>query len=1109
MTRQATKEHATRTTPKSAARAHTHVARAPVAPVQGPSPRVLIQRACKCASPGPLGATCERCGGSNLVVQRAARAPAPAPAPLSPAPLAHLSSALGSGGRPLGGGVRSFMERGFGHDFGAVRVHTGPAAERSTEAMGARAYTLGNDIVFNRGEYRPDTKSGRRLLAHELAHTVQQGGLQQKSDAPLSGPTEARLEAEADRAADAVIRGDRPNALSRVAGSAPLRATKKEPEDPGENRAWKKAPPSLSSIASEVSEVLSEGSDRAMAVRLKKPFALPPEKGKPGLALWKAKADAGALETIWDRKRVALYQARDSSNLRPFWLEKVGWSKDDAPKAWHELRKKVDPKTPAKVPSEFSPEVSAGTCHMDHVVELQMQGTNVASNIAVLDGGHNTSSGSQIRAYIEATANEVIANLPPGDKFLDVIVLRWDKVEQASAVAPGPCAQIEALAVKQTGGDPGGEVPDGKERYELKSGGATGWVDVDKAKSGAAKDADISTSNVSQLVPGLALKTLHRPKSKHHVNAGFDERGKTRVPITLDKTAPIALDVLDGGELKLREKDNKNLKFHFPYLSTGTIKKLEITPEGISGVGELIPSVPLLKNLVLQVHFGPDRLEITGGLDPKKLKLPIPGFEITKAEISMLLYPELKPSGTIGFQIASRGKKAIEGALTLGADAQGFFAKGEIRAFLPGVDEARGELVYRKSGWTGNIHVEGSKFKLPVVTVKQGALDVRLADGGVEADGRLLIGLPRDQEAELKLSYARGQWLFRGTGLFRVPPLKDFTAWVTYDGKNVAAGGKTSLAYRGFVAAVEIDYLNGKVRGKGTIDFEKGRVKGRAEVEIDDALRLSGKGSVTVKINEDLVATAGIELRKDGGVRLTGVLSVVKPIVLFKGFSDKANLFSLKKSFPVPALSIGPLGVQAVLGGSLDLEYAIGPAALVGTTLALAFDPFDDKPDVEIGVKSSLLMTASAGISATITGGLELEAGLARAGGEVAVTGGAKIAGKAGGDLDILYKQKKILVKASAGIEAGLRLTLAIKATVYGEVGVWKFKKRWSKSWDLYDKVFDTGLRFKLTAPFSYASGEGPKLPSLSEVQFEKPKLSLGEVVDRLAKDATQKERET
>ena len=80
------------------------------------------------------------------------------------------------GGKPIPEGVRSFFEGQFGQDFGDVRVHTGPRADRAATALNARAFTVGGDIAFRSGEYRPGTREGDHLLAHELTHVVQQRG---------------------------------------------------------------------------------------------------------------------------------------------------------------------------------------------------------------------------------------------------------------------------------------------------------------------------------------------------------------------------------------------------------------------------------------------------------------------------------------------------------------------------------------------------------------------------------------------------------------------------------------------------------------------------------------------------------------------------------------------------------------------------------------------------------------------------------------------------------------------------------------------------------------------------------------------------------------------
>ena len=87
---------------------------------------------------------------------------------------ASVDQALASPGRPLEPALRQDMEQRFGYDFSRVRVHSGAAAEQSARDVNANAYTVGHDIVFGAGRFAPGTHEGRRLIAHELTHVVQQ-----------------------------------------------------------------------------------------------------------------------------------------------------------------------------------------------------------------------------------------------------------------------------------------------------------------------------------------------------------------------------------------------------------------------------------------------------------------------------------------------------------------------------------------------------------------------------------------------------------------------------------------------------------------------------------------------------------------------------------------------------------------------------------------------------------------------------------------------------------------------------------------------------------------------------------------------------------------------
>lgn len=113
------------------------------------------------------------------------------------------------GGQPLDRTTRAEMEAGFGHDFSDVRIHTGGKAAESARSVQALAYTVGNDIVFGGDSFSPDSSAGKRTLAHELTHVVQQrsgpvDGTPAAGGVSISHPSD-RFEQAAEHTADRVM----------------------------------------------------------------------------------------------------------------------------------------------------------------------------------------------------------------------------------------------------------------------------------------------------------------------------------------------------------------------------------------------------------------------------------------------------------------------------------------------------------------------------------------------------------------------------------------------------------------------------------------------------------------------------------------------------------------------------------------------------------------------------------------------------------------------------------------------------------------------------------------------------------------------------------------
>jgi Domain of unknown function (DUF4157)/Putative RNase-like toxin, toxin_1 len=151
-----------------------------------------LQRKCACGGSASLEDECENCREKKARLQRKSHGSTHT----GEVP-AQVDSALAAPGHPLDPATRRYFEPRFGHDFSRVRVHVDDAA---TDSVSAHAFTVGERIVFSASQYQPATPTGRRLLAHELTHVIQQTN-------PESLSSKGALEAEAHAAGDRASSG--------------------------------------------------------------------------------------------------------------------------------------------------------------------------------------------------------------------------------------------------------------------------------------------------------------------------------------------------------------------------------------------------------------------------------------------------------------------------------------------------------------------------------------------------------------------------------------------------------------------------------------------------------------------------------------------------------------------------------------------------------------------------------------------------------------------------------------------------------------------------------------------------------------------------------------
>ncbi len=171
----------------------------------------LLQRKCACGQYTIAGDECAECRQKREGTQRTALDSVSTNAVPS---IVH--DVLRSPGQSLDAATRAFMQPRFGHDFSQVRVHTDARAAESTRVVNALGYTVGRDVVFGAGQYEPGTMEGRRLLAHELTHVMQQGNQSALQSKLAIGQPHDSFEQEADHIAARVVDGASVSSLRQM-----------------------------------------------------------------------------------------------------------------------------------------------------------------------------------------------------------------------------------------------------------------------------------------------------------------------------------------------------------------------------------------------------------------------------------------------------------------------------------------------------------------------------------------------------------------------------------------------------------------------------------------------------------------------------------------------------------------------------------------------------------------------------------------------------------------------------------------------------------------------------------------------------------------------------
>ncbi|MGW7018086.1 eCIS core domain-containing protein [Streptomyces decoyicus] len=1044
----------------------------------------------------------------------------------------RAAAGLSSPARPLEAGVRDQLSACFGHDFSTVRVHVGPEADTAARGLDARAFTVGNDVVFSHGAYDPLTAAGRRLIAHELAHVAQHRGsahapnflARQGAAVPAAS---APLERQADLAA-ALSDRPLPRAWAWERATAPFLGRVEQD--------WKPFDVPYAKDIRRITAVQRLPSEpSAVAVDLGA-FVVPTAKG-PWRERYDAIAKARGLQATIDVTRTSIrtgvWEKRaPTEQLRRLWLQRVQWPTDLAQRWWHE----AGGSPPAS--GEFKPQTRGGTAEIDHIVELQLGGTNVPENLAPHDMSHNRSSGATIWQNLRETAQALVDQLRVQPKQAPVtsLTLRFSSAEQKTAYpeseplptlpvakearpaviaarrgAAGHAVEVHATALNDLAA---GSRPDPEEQqaqsgqlaarvdYPLTAGPSTATLRVPPTITDEDPiEGDVLNDPARELIPGLVLGTLRRTADKRNdlvigwLNSeDHPARAGTRLPMAIQepKDKQVVFKVTDvgvTGKLALRGGPKKKLLFFYPYLSSATMD-LEMTAEGLVGKGKLTPSVPLLSKVAIDVTL--DRNGLHGAATAPKDKLSLPPFTVTEAALKVELGTPPSVTGDLSFTLGS----LVTGEVKAGLDESGFFARGTVSATVPGLDKASGELEYRPgTGLTGHVEALASASG---GLVRSGSVRIDLADGAWTAAGLIGLMLPGEQPAELSVVKKGERIVYAGHTVLRVPGLDPVDITLSYDGQHVTGSASTAFTVLGLKGTVLLAYHDGVFTGTGSVRIDRGRVSGSITATLDEQGRISGKGVASVEIRPGLVGTVGVELTPEQELRVSGEVSIPDYQFLSK-HGGRYVLFQRDLPdiplFAIP-LGFGSVGLIARIGAGLAVEYSYGPGEIRGMKIGAAFNPLAKDSALDVAARAQLVLPASAGVELSLRAAAGLSVIVASITGGITVTGGVHLAGGLDAKVALSYAKQVLVLDAEAAIRVRPVLTLGISADITAEASLLG-TKRWP--YKLASYAYPLGLEFGMVVPFHYQSDKTLQPPQAKDIRWIVPDINVRSLTSSLA----------
>jgi hypothetical protein len=1109
--------------------------------------------------PAPAKQTPAQGGGNQVhrdvgteprdAVNSVMRAPAPAAPPpaVSPEFERNLGARRGAG-QPLSGSTRDFFEPRFGEDLSGVRVHHDGEAANAAQEINAQAFTHGRDIYFNRGKYQPETSGGRRLLAHELAHTMQQG---------QAGNTARNV------------------AISRIAPSDLIQRTNGGP--PAQPRI---VIPTLDIPEFKMRNTPTLDRTALFTSRPGQYFRAASYVRDPSstqqVRVWEEGVNPSGIEAKlraapFNMEDGVTYMVRARGQSDSF--DRIGGPRDLA--------------RGLKRPYWRPDTVEFDQYEVDHIVELQIAGfprqtwADALPNYQLLNQAANSRSGPAIRNQITAAINRYRTS-PPAGSPLPTPVPSTETIKQThdvyfnsfnpnTGLNPSPIsfwARSEIQAGKHID-DLGSKTRDQRRitLYKLTDAMPVGNVYSDRPNAedvasliGASSRFVIYMGSAGggnrRRVGGWPATNpsddVDRPVTQADIliRGGFDVQHVAFKRSGAGPWAGILTGEVFRHQSQLGQGSGRTYPWHvrrmpgtafagyldyqelLPFirdrltihgLSPIQINDLTVDNEkGLSAYGKILCTLPLLQGVEIDLALEGNDLRAEKIFDLGDFKVPRP-LEIRSSSMALSIGTQsgLRARGRVDFAIQNLAEGYLEGGA---GTSQGLYLAGGL-TFDRSTFHGQVDLRYQNGEFsgTGVITVPSGK----IAGIRTATLNVRYEHGQLSANGTADFTIQGLNQATLGFSQTETEgtvitagvelgsmpgirsgsvsarlakppgadaWQFsgRGTGVPNIPGV-DSTFTVAYDRGFFTAEARAAYSRGMLSGTIEVGATNRTIspEGRPVEGGEPGRT-----------ITPYGQGQLTIRIAPWLQGTIGVRILPNGEIEVSGAIGLPSSLNIFPEKAINKNIFSIGIDIPIVGVAVAGhrIGIFATIRGGLDADAGIGPGQLRELGLTITYNPAHEDQTHVTG-RAQLFIPAHAGLRLFVRGGLGVGIPIvsATAALEIGASLGLEGAVVASVDVDWLAN-RGLIINATGEIYAQPKFKFDVTGMVLVEADLLLTTiELYSKRWRLAQFEYGSDLRFGITFPIHYQEGR-PFDISLSDVQFQVPHIDPMDLLTGLIK---------